>query len=292
MNPATQTTAYLSACATLLVLWVLYRLFTGTWSVGKIIEGVDGHPSTSKLQWFLWTVVVLFSYVLIYAAQAVNGNFEAITNIPDNLLIAMGISSLSMVAAKGITVSQVEKGQVVKPMADPHTTSLGSIVQSDSGTPDLSKIQVMAWTIIAIGVYIVQVVHTVNNPGVPTDGTSVTLALPDIGSSLMLLMGLGHGAYLGKKLVSAPGGINTVNASVNRVNPAGGAVAPAVPGTQGTAVGVPAAPTGNVADPTAEPKTAGTTNLSSGAEGTSGADAGTATDQGDTQTTKNDTSTT
>ncbi len=211
MNPDTQVIAYVSGVSTLLVLWILYRVYSGTWSVQRLIEGADGHPSTSKLQWFLWTVVVLFSYVMIYAAQAANDNFAAIANIPDNLLIAMGISSFSMVAAKGITVSQVQSGQVVKPQADPQNVSLGSIVQDDAGYPDLSKIQIMAWTLIAIVVYLLQVNHTVADPTLPSDGTLLTLTLPDIGGSLMLLMGLGHGAYLGKKLVSTSASGNSLS---------------------------------------------------------------------------------
>src|SRR4051794_29266689 len=38
----------------LLVLYLLYGLLAGTWSLGKIVEGADGRPSTSKLQWFVW----------------------------------------------------------------------------------------------------------------------------------------------------------------------------------------------------------------------------------------------
>jgi hypothetical protein len=52
----------------------------------------------------------------------------------------------------------------------------------------------IAWTLIAIVTYLIAVasrIHTNNVRG-----------LPNIDSALMVLMGLGHGAYLGKKLVS------------------------------------------------------------------------------------------
>lgn len=229
MNPATQVTAYVSGIAALLILWVLYRLYNGSWSIKQLIEGADGHPSTSKFQWFLWTVVALFSYVVLYAAQAANGNFAALANVPDNLLIAMGISSFSMVAAKGITVSQVESGQIVKLQAAPGTATLGSVLKDDAGYPDLSKIQILAWTFIAIVVFLVQVFNTVKTPSATTP---YTLVLPDIGSSLMILMGLGHGAYLGKKLVS------TSSAG----KPTGGSVSSVQSGQDAAAVNVPAAP--------------------------------------------------
>ena len=252
MNPATQVTAYVSGVSALLILWILYRLYNGSWSIKQLIEGADGHPSTSKLQWFLWTVVVLFSYVVLYAAQAANGNFDPIINVPDNLLIAMGISSFSMVAAKGITVSQVQSGQIVKPQATPGTATLGSVLKDDAGYPDLSKIQILAWTFIAIVVFLVQIFNAVRTP---STATPYALVLPDIGSSLMILMGLGHGAYLGKKLVSTS----------STGQPAGGVQPAAVPQPapqEPTAAAAPAS-TSAAADaapsPTVPPPPSGTT---------------------------------
>lgn len=189
-----QFAAYVSGFAMLLVFWVLYRLMAGTWDIWKLVEGSDGHPSTSKLQWFIWTVVVLFAYVVIYAARIYDGNIALITDIPQNLLIAMGFSITSMVAAKGITASYVANGQLSKPQVDPETTGLGSVVQDDLGVPDLGKIQVMAWTIIAVVSYLIRVAEEIH-AGSPVN-------LPDIDPALMVLMGLGHGAYLGKKLVT------------------------------------------------------------------------------------------
>lgn len=189
-----QFAAYVSGFAMLLVFWVLYRLTAGTWDLRKLVEGSDGHPSTSKLQWFIWTVVVLFSYVVIYAARVYDGDITPISDIPQNLLIAMGFSITSMVAAKGITASYVANGQLSKPQADAGTTGLGAVVTDDTGAPDLSKIQIMAWTLIAVVTYLIRVIQEVH-AGSP-------LNIPDIDPALMVLMGLGHGAYLGKKLVT------------------------------------------------------------------------------------------
>lgn len=186
--------AYVSGFIVLLVLWLLYKVLVGHWNIWKLVEGADGQPSTSKLQWLLWTVVIVFAYTAIYVARMQTGHFSAITDIPKNLLIAMGFSVTAMAAAKGITVSYVTSRKVTKDKVPPATANVGAIINDDEGFPDLSKIQMMAWTFIAIGVYLINVVqeiHTVSPP-----------KLPDIDSALMVLMGLGQGAYLGKKLVT------------------------------------------------------------------------------------------
>ena len=186
--------AYATGVIVLLLLWVLYRLSNGSWNPLSIVEGADGKPSTSKLQWFLWTVVVIFSYVVIYAARVWSGDYSVISNIPQNLLIVMGFSITSMVAAKGITVSYLRSGQLTKVQNDPDNKGVSWTVKDDGGFPDLSKIQIMAWTVIGIFVYLIRVIEEIH--------TGSLLELPDIDPALMVLMGLGQGAYIGKKLVT------------------------------------------------------------------------------------------
>lgn len=187
---------YAVAVGTLAILYLLYRILSGTWSLGKLVEGADGRASTSKLQWWLWTVVTIFSYMAIYAARAWHGDFAPVQDIPSNLLIAMGLSAATMAVAKGITVSYLTNGQIVKPPTTTpgaQATGPGAIAQDDDGVPDLSKIQLLAWTLIAAGTYLVTVVRAVGAP-LPQ--------LPDIAPALMVLMGLGQGGYLGKKLTT------------------------------------------------------------------------------------------
>jgi hypothetical protein len=204
---------YLIASGVLILFWLLYRILAGTWNPLKVACGADGRPSTSKLQFWLWTLVVLFSYVVIYSARVNNGRFDAINELPANLLIAMGLSIVTATAAKGITVSYLQSGSLVKTPSTPGTSGMSQVVRNDDGSLDLSKIQMLAWTLIAIGVYLVNVANTVKQ--------NQFNELPDIDAALMVLMGLGQGAYLGKKLVTtdvpritgvAPqtGGANTV----------------------------------------------------------------------------------
>ena len=212
---------YVSGFVALAMVWLLVRVLAGSWIPRQLVEGADGRPSTSKLQWFLWTVVVVFSYMAVYAARVQKGHFEVITEIPANILIAMGLSLGTMTAAKGITVQYVAKGKVVKDKVDPKRDTkdagLSSVVRDDDKYLDLSKIQMMAWTLVAIGVYLIRVVHEI--------GLDLP-ALPDIDAALMVLMGLGQGAYLGKKLVS------TTAPRLNGLSPGSGK-----PGTEITITG-------------------------------------------------------
>ena len=185
---------YLIAFGILVLLWILYRVLTGEWNPFKMVRGADGRPSTSKLQFWLWTIVALFSYVAFYSARVNNGNYGAIEEYPVNLLIAMGLSVITATAAKGITVSYLQSGNLVKTNAGPETAGAGQVLKNDDGTLDLSKIQMLAWTLIAIGVYLINVANAIKHNQLGT--------LPDIDSPLMVLMGLGQGAYLGKKLVT------------------------------------------------------------------------------------------
>lgn len=185
-----QLRPYAIGLIVLFALYIMYRVVTGKWDISLIYEGEDGRPSTSKLQWFLWTVVIIFAYVAVYAAR---GMLEPITEIPRNVLLAMGFSVTTMAVSKGITTSFIANGRLFKTNA-PGGGSPRGIFLDDHGFPDLSKIQMMAWTFIAIGVYLVNLSRILNAHPIEK--------LPDIDSALMVLMGLGQGAYLGKKLTT------------------------------------------------------------------------------------------
>lgn len=185
---------YIIAFGVLALFWILYRLLSGTWNLLAVVRGEDGRYSTSKLQFWMWTIVALFSYVAFYAARVNGGLFKPIDSVPQSLLIAMGLSAATTVAAKGITVSQVQNGSVAKSAVTPGQTRAAQVLEDDGGNLDLSKIQLLAWTLVAIGVYIINTCNLINQRTLD--------ALPDISSALMTLMGIGQAAYLGKKLVT------------------------------------------------------------------------------------------
>jgi hypothetical protein len=164
-----------------------------------LIEGADGRLSASKAQWAAWTALVAGTYVAIYVARVLSHVPDPVTaTFPSNLLLAMGFSTATMVTAKGITSTYVAGGRL--PSKTSGVTTSGGLLTDDDGITDLSKVQLLTWTAIAISVYVYTVINQLRL--IIHDGKDVSI--PDIDGALMVLMGLSQGGYLGKKLTSAP----------------------------------------------------------------------------------------
>ncbi len=190
-----KTSPYLVGVTVLLILWASFRVLSRSWDPTNIVMGFDKRLSTSKCQFFLWTVAAFFSFASIYAARIGFGKIDlSPQDVPSSLLLAMGISITSAVAAKGITVSGLNSGDLAKPSGDDKAAAASDLISEDSGAVDLTKVQVLGWTVIAIGAYLVKTAHSIQTGA---------LNQPDIDPTLMVLMGLGHGAYLGKKLITS-----------------------------------------------------------------------------------------
>ncbi len=188
------------ALGVIALLWIFASVSGKSWNPWTLVEGADGAPSTSKLQWLVWLVVIIFAYVALWVVRAASGHYGAISTIPANLLAVLGFSTGSAIAAKGITSTQVSNKQVAKPTKSVSAAAPGGvpggIFVDDSGAPEIAKIQMIGFTIVAVGIFLATVVHQLHTNPVQT-------SLPNIDPSLLVLMGISHGGYLGKKLVTA-----------------------------------------------------------------------------------------
>jgi hypothetical protein len=140
-----------------------------------------------------------------------------LTDIPGNVLTVLGISLVTGIASKGITSSYIETGRIIKKKQDRRDAKFSELFITDDGRPDLAKIQMLAWTFIAVLVYLVRLYGQIGClPGTTCANATATLAagtaaasqaalpvLPDIDTALMILMGLGSGTYLGDKLTAS-----------------------------------------------------------------------------------------
>ena len=124
--------------------------------------------------------------------RARQGDYGAISTVPANLLTVLGFSTVTAVGAKGITVGYLKSGAISKP--DPGSAK-GGLLLDDSGVPELAKIQMIGFTVVAVLIFLVGVIHQAR-------GAHPSAQLPNIDSSLLVLMGISQGGYLGKKLVS------------------------------------------------------------------------------------------
>lgn len=225
---------YLLGLAGLGAFWIILLIATKQhpWS---LVIGTDGRPSTSKFQLLVWTAAVVFAFLAVYELRCSHGDFTGLPGLPQNLLIAMGISVATAVSAKSIAVKAQEKsdaqaedaaaaaavaapviaaavapangppaGVVAAPVAVVGVDKSG-IFSGDDGMPDLGKVQVVLWTFIGVGVFLSAVFALVQNCPDPATGKCdlTKLMLPDIGQTLMILMGLGHATYVGKKIAES-----------------------------------------------------------------------------------------
>lgn len=190
--------AVLIGFAVIAFLWALIGLTNEPfgWRVWRLVEGEDGSPSTSKFQWLLWMSVILFAYTVLWVLRARSGNYHLATPVPKNLLTLLGLSTATAAAAKGITTGYVQAGRISK--GGTPQKGLAGLLNDDQGFPELAKIQMVGFTFLAAGIFIVSLVHQILSDPVQT-------GLPNIDTSLLALMGVSHGGYLGKKIVSMSG---------------------------------------------------------------------------------------
>jgi len=181
-------------------------------SVARIWTGYDGTTSSSKFQFFLWTLVVLYAYIIIVADAYFNHSSTQLgLSIPQNLILAMGLSATTMLAAKGITSNYADNQD-----ADKSSSGKGGLFLDDGGFPDLAKIQLMSWTFIGIGIFLLKTLNGI------IGSTEALTGVPDIDGTLMTLMGIGQGAYIGKKILTKD---ETSAPRLNEISPTKGKLA-------------------------------------------------------------------
>jgi len=227
---------YVLGFAGLGVFWVVLLIATGEhpWA---LVKGEDGRPSTSKFQMLVWIAAVVFGYLAIYEVRVSHGHYEGLADIPQNLLIAMGISAVTAISTKAIAVNASNRADAAAAAAPTQVVATGpSVVTQEAGgppvvvtpvqvapqpcppvdqsgifadangAPDLGKVQVVLWTTVAVGIFLNGIIAAINNPAPCVANGGCAQGIPDIGQTLMILMGIGHGAYIGGKIAENQGG--------------------------------------------------------------------------------------
>ena len=186
--------------------WVAYvRLFPTEekkrdWCMKRLWEGKDRRASFSKFQFWLWTLVVVFAVLSIAIARAIasEGILESVDEIPDNVLGVLGISVFTATGAKVRTTLFVDRRLTTKRVKKKQdtTTPLQELVADDAGVPELAKIQMLLFTLVAVIIFLVTTAEAINS------GEENNMVLPDIDRALLILMGISSAGYLGKKAIT------------------------------------------------------------------------------------------
>lgn len=97
-----------------------------------------------------------------------------------------------------IETIQTEAAQKAKPGIQPAQRRFFSdLVSDDRGRPDIGDIQMVIFTLLAVGVYVALTFKFLGSIELLK-----TVSLPDVDSTILATFGLGKGAYIGKKIVS------------------------------------------------------------------------------------------
>lgn len=183
------------------LLWIVSATLAGNPNPTSLAMGNDNRLSTSKMQMLVWTACVGFVYTMVYADRILMyGKVDPATQIPENVLFALGISATTAVAAKAITTSQIAADPTQKDGPQIPSYDPAALVRDDgASTASLTKVQILFWTVVAVVVYITNAFHGLGKLAACTQ----TCGFPDIDTTLTIFMGLGHATYLGGKLVQA-----------------------------------------------------------------------------------------
>lgn len=206
-----QLSPYFFGVLAILCIYGLSILVKKSWDPLALARGHSQGLSTSIFQNFIFTVLTVFAYVTILAARYMalkpGDPLPVLPSVPVNLMALMGLSYLMSASSKAIAVSDAPQTQSKEDKSN--------LVANPSGETDLTKVQMLIWTLISVIVYLFAFTQFISaqcfldatfraSHGLaalplqcPQDA-----ALPDVDGALLVLMGVSQGGYVAGKLVS------------------------------------------------------------------------------------------
>ncbi|MEN3385937.1 MAG: hypothetical protein V7608_5981, partial [Hyphomicrobiales bacterium] len=151
----------------------------------RIITTPDGYASLSQLQMVLWTFVVAASavYVMVLAGELIE--------VTTGTLVLLGISGAVTVGSKlhdGTQVAQAVAAASAMP-APLRRPRWSDLVVNDTGGHreiDISRVQMLYFTLITAGFVVMRVL--------------TTYVIPEIPQGFQILMGISNAVYFGSKV--------------------------------------------------------------------------------------------
>jgi hypothetical protein len=170
---------------------------------GVLID--DRHRvSLSRLQMLVWTVLVLSAYLAAGLANIGRGAASPLSvDIPSELWLAMGISTVSLVGAPvALAYKQRRQGATLERLPHERDARFADLFrgeeESDKALIDLGKMQMLLLTVVVVLGYGLVVGDMFER----TQGAFSTL--PAVDEAVVTLLAISHAGYLTKKaLVTA-----------------------------------------------------------------------------------------
>jgi hypothetical protein len=191
----------------------IIRRFRHEARLRDIIRDDNWYPSLSLFQFVIWTSIIAFLYFGVYLTRIFGGYIGFPPTPPSNLLTLMGISVAVPVVSNGVSTFKygaTGKDTTLSPQEIIKNHPLSTMLE-ENNKPSLSRFQMFIWTWIGITIYLAIFFVMITKPG--TLQAVENLHLPDIDPTLVLLMGLSQGAYVGGKLVASQ------SMEITKINP-------------------------------------------------------------------------
>lgn len=204
----TVLTIVLALAVVVFVFWAIRMLLAPAFSFADFLVGDSGKYSLSRLQAAVWAVVIIAYQVAVMITLALLGKFSDFNLVfSEETIWLLGLSYGSYITVKGISTAATTKSETARVVL-PSQRRWSDLITSDEG-PDLSRFQMLIWTIIAGWVFLNDVETYLTNIKTSTDlkpyfssfGSGENGRLPTVDMSFLVLMGLSQGAYIGRELV-------------------------------------------------------------------------------------------
>jgi hypothetical protein len=105
--------------------------------------------SLSKLQTLLFFLVAVSVYVLVYAVRVFGHNLPSpLPRIPIEVVVLIGLSAATTLGSQAISLQYQSEGRVSE-------SDRSDVLRNRDGQADLTKMQMLLWTIVAVTVYLV-----------------------------------------------------------------------------------------------------------------------------------------
>lgn len=188
--------------------------------VWDLIRDGEGYPSLARFQFFIWTLIIIACFTTIVTLRMRTGLNLIPGQLPANLLILMGISTAVVPVSQ--EVSKDRYGQEAKSWRTLSEGALEKLKKDkplrgmllENGKPSFTRFQMFSWTLLSVFFYILGFAAVVNTFHVEYFAhlalgetelaieVAKSLALPEIDQTLVFLMGLSQGGYVGGKIVA------------------------------------------------------------------------------------------
>ena len=195
--------AFLLTILVVIAAWLIFSRGNKPYAFWDLARDSAGYPSLARFQFLVWTMVVIFSFTTVSLIRLFSGVLDIPGVIPQNLLTLMGISvavtpTSAYVSSKKYGESMYEELSVEEIRKEKKKKKWEGILL-ENHRPSLTRFQMFSWTVLSVFLYLSLLLSSMR----ALDQTTIrSFVLPDVEFTLVMLMGLSQGAYVGGKYVA------------------------------------------------------------------------------------------